>query len=142
MKELKFPDLSVEMERLSKALTEIGQGFAQCAKAIGDAFRKVAELYFSPLVSGISEYLAELKKDEKDRERALELGLVSRRVVDLSYRKDRVGNKNLNRIRKSLALWDKRNKPTKTSTCFTDPVKGGISLENGVIQETGVMDMG
>lgn len=142
MEELKFPDLSVEMERLSKALTKIGQGFAQCAKAIGDAFRKVAELYFSPLVSGISEYLAELKKDEKDRQRALELGLVSRRVVDLSYRKDRVGNKNLNRIRKSLALWDKRNKPHKTRTCFTDPVKGDISLENGVIQETGVMDMG
>lgn len=142
MEELKFPDLSVEMERLSKALTEIGQGFTQCAEAIGDAFRKVAEQYFSPLVSGIGEYLAELKKDEKDRERALKLGLVSRRVVDLSYRKDRVGNKNLNRIRKSLALWDKRNKPYKTRTCFTDPVKGDISLENGVIQETGVMDMG
>lgn len=142
MEELKFPDLSVEMERLSKALTEIGQGFAQCAEAIGDAFRKVAEQYFSPLVSGIGEYLAQVKKDEADRQRALELGLVSRRVVDLSYRKDRVGNKNLNRVRKFLALWDKRNKPHKTRTCFTDPVKGDISLENGAIQKTGVMDMG
>lgn len=66
MEELKFPDLSVEMERLSKALTKIGQGFAQCAEAIGDAFRafrKVAEQYLSPLVSGIGEYLAELKKN-------------------------------------------------------------------------------
>lgn len=116
LKDLRFLDLSKEMERLSKVLTEIDQGFAQ--------------------------YLAQVKKDETDRQRALELGLVSRKVVDLSYRKDRVENKNLNRIRKFLALWNKWNRPTKTSTCFTDPVKGNISLENGVIQEIGIMDRG
>lgn len=139
MEELKFPDLSVEIDRLSKALTKFGQGFAQCTEAIGDAFRIVADSWCSPVVEALGKLMEVYHKDENDRQRALELGLVSRRVVDLSYREGQVGNKNLNRIRKSLALWDKRNRPTKASTCFTDPVKGDISLENGVIQETGVI---
>lgn len=143
MEERNLLVLSVDdMERVNKTLAEFGQSFTQCAEAIGEAFRKVAEQYFPPLVSSISEYLAQvMKKDEADRQRALELGLASMKVVDLSYRKDRVRNKNLNRIQKSLALWDKRNKPHKTSTRFTDPVKEDISLENENIQETGVMGM-
>lgn len=103
-------DFSDEMNRLSKAFAKMGEGFAMATKAIVDAFSK-ALVSLHPTMESLTsliEFIKKIKKDDADRAKALELGLVSHKVVQLSYRRDRTGNKNMNRIRKELKIYGKR----------------------------------
>lgn len=125
MEELKFPNMSIETERVNGAFSKLGEkiweSIAQATEAFVNLAKSIVEL---PSWNTILRYLEELTKAEKDREKALKLGLVSKKVVDLSYRRDKVGTKNLNRIRRSLHQWEKLH---KSSTSFNGTEK---SLEN------------
>ena len=112
MEELKFPDLSVEMNRLSEAFAKMSEEFGMAAKAIGDAFSKVLMgLTPMPMMESLTRLIESIKRDDADRAKALELGLVSHKVVQLSYRRDRTGKKNMNRIRKEINIYEKRKGP-------------------------------
>lgn len=112
MGELKFPDFSDEMNLLSEAFAKMGEGLGMVAKAIEDAFSKVLMgLTPMPMMESLTRLIESIKRDDADRAKALELGLVSHKVVQLSYRKDRTGNKNMNRIRKELKLYEKSKGP-------------------------------
>lgn len=122
MGELKFPDLSVEMNRLSEAFAKIGEGLAMAAKVIGDAFSKVLMgLTPMPKMESLTRLIESIKRDDADRAKALELGLVSHKVVQLSYRRDRTGNKNMNRIRKEINIYEKRKGPHDYCTRDSQP---------------------
>lgn len=113
-------DLSDEMNRLSEAFAKVGEGFAMAAKAIGDAFSKVL-IDLTPMMESLTRLIESIKRDDADRTKALELGLVSYKVVQLSYRRDRTGKKNMNRIRKELKLYGKRKGPHDHCTGVGQP---------------------
>ena len=105
-------DFSEEMNRLSEAFAKMSEGFGMTAKAIGDAFSKVLMgLTPMPMMKSLTRLIESIKKDDADRTKALELGLVSHKVVQLSYRRDRTGKKNMNRIRKEINIYGKRKGP-------------------------------
>ena len=119
-------DFSDEMNRLSEAFDKIGEGLGMTAKAIGDAFSKVLMgLTPMPMMESLTRLIESIKRDDADRTKALELGLVSHKVVQLSYRRDRTGKKNMNRIRKELKLYGKRKGPH-------DYCKGGSQPKDSV----------
>lgn len=126
MGELKFPDLSVEMNHLSEAFAKMGEGLGMAAKAIGDAFSKVLMgLTPMPMMESLTRLIESIKRDDADRTKALKLGLVSHKVVQLSYRRDRTGKKNMNRIRKEINIYGKRKGPH-------DYCKGGSQSKDPV----------
>lgn len=115
-------DFSEEMNRLSEAFVKIGEGFGIAAKAIGDAFSKVLmSLTSMPMMESLTRLIESIKRDDADRTKALELGLVSHKVVQLSYRRDRTGKKNMNRIRKELKLYEKSKGPHDHCTRGSQP---------------------
>lgn len=101
---------SDEMNRLSEAFVKMGEGFAMAAKAIVDAFSKVL-VGLTPTMESLTRLIESIKRDDADRAKALELGLVSHKVVQLSYRRNRTGKKNMNRIRKEINIYGKRKGP-------------------------------
>lgn len=101
---------SDEMNLLSEAFVKMGEGFAMAAKAIVDAFSKVL-VGLTPTMESLTRLIESIKRDDADRAKALELGLVSHKVVQLSYRRDRTGKKNMNRIRKEINIYEKRKGP-------------------------------
>ena len=110
--ELMAIDLSDEINRLSGAFAKMGEGFAIAAKAIGDAFSKVLMgLTPMPMMESLTHLIESIKRDDADRAKAFEFGLVGHKVVQLSYRRGRTGYKNMNRIRKELKLYGKRKGP-------------------------------
>lgn len=116
--ELMTIDFSDEMNRLSEAFAKMSEGFGMAAKAIGDAFSKVLMgLTPMPMMESLTHLIESIKRDDADRDKALEFGLVGHKVVQLSYCRGRTGNKNMNRIRKELHLYGKRKGPH-------DPGKG------------------
>lgn len=122
MEELKFPDLSVEINRLSETFAKMGEGLGMAAKAIGDAFSKVLiDLTPLPMMESLTRLIESIKRDDADRAKALELGLVSHKVVQLSYRRDRTGKKNMNRIRKEINIYGKRKGPHDYCTGGSQP---------------------
>lgn len=103
-------DFSDEMNRLGEAFAKMGEGFAMAAKAIVDAFSKIL-VGLTPTMESLTRLIESIKRDDADRAKALELGLVSHKVVQLSYQRGRTGKKNMNRIRKELKLYGKRKGP-------------------------------
>lgn len=103
-------NFSDEMNRLSEAFTKMGEGLAMAVKAIVDAFSKVL-VGLTPTMESLTHLIESIKRDDADRAKALELGLVSHKVVQLSYRRDRTGKKNMNRIRKEINIYGKRKEP-------------------------------
>ena len=108
--ELMAIDFSDELNSLSKAFAKMSEGFAIAAKAIGDAFSKMM-VGLTPMMESLTRLIESIKRDDADRDKALEFGLVGHKVVQLSYRRGRTGNKNMNRIRKELHLYGKRERP-------------------------------
>ena len=126
MGELKFPDLSVEMNRLSEAFAKMSEEFGMAAKAIGDVFSNVLMgLTPMPMMESLTRLIESIKRDDANRTKALELGFVSHKVVQLSYRRDRTGKKNMNRIRKEINIYGKRKGPH-------DYCKGGSQPKDSV----------
>lgn len=103
-------NFSDEMNRLSEAFAKMGEGLAMAVKAIVDAFSKVL-VGLTPTMESLTRLIESLKRDDADRAKALELGLVSHKVVQLSHRRNRTGKKNMNRIRKEINIYEKRKGP-------------------------------
>lgn len=103
-------NFSDEMNRLSEAFAKMNEGLAMAVKAIVDTFSKVL-VGLTPTMESLTRLIESIKKDDADRAKALELGLVSHKVVQLSYRRDRTGKKNMNRIRKEINIYGKRKGP-------------------------------
>lgn len=115
-------DFSDEMNRLGEAFDKIGEGFGMAVKAIVDAFSKVLMgLTSMPMMESLTRLIESIKRDDADRAKALELGLVSHKVVQLSYRRDRTGKKNMNRIRKEINIYEKRKGPHDYCTGGSQP---------------------
>ena len=122
MEELKFPDLSVEINRLSGAFAKMGEGLGMVANAIWDAFSKsLVSLTPMPKMESLTRLIESIKRDDADRAKALELGLVGHKVVQLSYRRDRTGKKNMNRIRKEINIYEKSKGPHDYCTGGSQP---------------------
>lgn len=113
-------DFSEEMNLLSEAFAKMGEGLGMAAKAIVDAFSKVL-IGLTPMMESLTRLIESIKRDDADRTKALKLGLVSHKVVQLSYRRDRTGKKNMNRIRKELKLYEKRKGPHDYCTRGSQP---------------------
>lgn len=113
-------DFSDEMNLLSEALAKMGEGLAMAVKAIVDAFSKVL-VGLTPTMESLTRLIESIKRDDADRAKALELGLVSHKVVQLSYRRDRTGKKNMNRIRKEINIYEKRKGPHDYCTGGSQP---------------------
>lgn len=103
------PDFSDGINLLSEALAKMSEGFYMTAKAFEGIFSKVL-VSMTPVMELLTHSIESTKRDDADRTKALELGLVGHKVVQLSYRGDRIGKKNMNRIRKELKLYGKRKR--------------------------------
>lgn len=115
-------DFSEEMNRLSEAFAKIGEEFGMAVKAIVDVFSKVLmSLTSMSMMESLTRLIKSIKRDDADRAKALELGLVSHKVVQLSYRRDRTGKKNMNRIRKEINIYEKRKGPHDYCTGGSQP---------------------
>lgn len=125
-------DFSCELNRLSEAFYKMRESLSMAADAMVRIFSKVG----TSLTSGVDSLLQSIKSDEIneiDRAKALKLGLVNHRIVQLSYRKGRTGNKNMNRIRKELYLYAKRKGPFDCSIRVSQSKYSvrGVFEENG-----------
>lgn len=109
LNELEAMGLDTETaEKLQKTFNDLCQCFSAAATAITEAFRAIA-LDLTPTFRQISLLVEQLKNEEAMITEAVEKGLVSPRVKTLCYhRKAKVSKKNLNRVRKELALYAKR----------------------------------
>lgn len=103
-------DFSDEINLYRVAFAKMNEGFTMAAKAMGDAFSKIL-VSITPTLESLTHLIEFIKRDDADRAKALKLGLVSHRVVKLSYCGSRTGKKNMNRIRKELKLYGKRKEP-------------------------------
>lgn len=110
--ELKVADLN---EALSDGIKQLGLDISKLAVDLIDVSKICVDLISSVwLVStpkAIELLVQSMVRDKNDRDKVLELGLVSYKVVKLSYRVDKTGKKNMNRIRKELRLYGKRERP-------------------------------
>ena len=119
-------DFSEKMSRLGEAFAKMSEGLAMAVKATVDAFSKVLiGLTPMPMMESLTRLLESVKRDDADRTKALKLGLVSHTVVQLSYRRDRTGKKNMNRIRKEINIYEKRKGPH-------DYCKGGSQPKDSI----------
>lgn len=85
------------IKRLSDALTKFGISVSELATAFGN------------MIGVIYQENLKFSRDTDTRIQAMKTGVVSPKVIKLTYhKKKRVRNKNLNRIRKELRLYEKR----------------------------------
>ena len=117
-------NISIEQEKLDKIIEELNFVFQKVseeaikiAERITESIGVVMESFnpalksFSDMVEGI---IMKEEKNEHLRQEAIQLHLVSKRIVSLSYRCGKVGNKNMNRIKKQMFYYYKRNPNTRT----------------------------
>lgn len=117
-------NISIEQEKLDKIIQELNFVFQKVseeaikvAERITESIGVVMESFnpalksFSDMVKGI---IMKEEKNEHLRQEAIQLHLVSKRIVSLSYRCGKVGNKNMNRIKKQMFYYYKRNPNTRT----------------------------
>lgn len=125
-------DFSCELNRLSESFSKIGEGLGMAADAMVEIFSKIGTS-FSSIVDSLLWSIKSDEINEIDRAKALKLGLVNHRIVQLSYRKGRTGHKNMNRIRKELYLYAKRKGPFDCSIRVSQSKYSvrGVFEENG-----------
>ena len=117
-------NISIEQEKLDKIIQELNFVFQKVSEEaikvserITESIGVVMESFnpalksFSDMVNGI---IMKEEKNEHLRQEAIQLHLVSKRIVSLSYRCGKVGNKNMNRIKKQMLYYYKRNPNTRT----------------------------
>jgi hypothetical protein len=110
LNELKVMGLDAEtIEKLQKISDDLCQRFAAVAASLDETFRTLAR-DLTPAFHQISLFVEQLKAEEAMVDEAVKKGLVSSRVKTLyaHHRKAKVSKKNLNRVRKELALYEKR----------------------------------
>lgn len=128
-------DFSCELNRLSEfsfKIGKMGESLRMATDATVKIFSKI-ETSFSPPVDSLLWSIKSDEINEIDRAKALKLGLVNHRIVQLSYRKGRTGHKNMNRIRKELYLYAKRKGPFDCSIRVSQSKYSvrGVFEENG-----------
>lgn len=84
-----------------KVVERITESMVEVLRSLNPALKS-----FSDMVNGM---IMEEEKNEHLRQEAIQLHLVSKKVVFLSYRGGKVGNKNMNRIKKQMFYYYKRN---------------------------------
>ena len=117
-------NISIEQEKLDKIIEEltfvfqkVSEEAIKVAERITESLEVVMESFnpalksFSDMVKGI---IMKEEKNEHLRQEAIQLYLVSKRIISLSYRCGKVGNKNMNRIKKQMFYYYKRNPNTRT----------------------------
>lgn len=117
-------DVLIEQEKWGETVQELTLAFQMASKEAIRIAERITESIgvvmrsFNPALQSISDMvnkiIVESGKDEHLRQEAIQLHLVSKRVVFLSYRNDKVGNKNMNRIKKRVFYYYKRNPNTST----------------------------
>lgn len=86
-------------ERITESVVEVMRSLNPVLKSFGDM---------------VNEIIMKEEENEHLRKDAIQLHLVSKRVVSLSYRGGKVGNKNMNRIKKQMFYYYKRNPNSRT----------------------------
>lgn len=102
------------VDNLGKAILQVGVAMGELLYCMGEVLsaackQLVESVDLSFLTELLERYRLEEQRREEDRQKALELELVSKRVVKLSKSKRaKVQKKNMARIRKELRLYEKR----------------------------------
>lgn len=103
-------ELTLTFQVASKEAIRIAEGITESIRVIMESF--------NPALKSLSDMVNRIIREEGEnehlRQEATQLHLVSKRVVSLSYRGDKVGNKNMNRIRKQVFRYYKRNPHSST----------------------------
>lgn len=113
---LAFQKISEEAIKVTERITE---SVVVVMKSLNPALKSFSDM--------VNKMIMEEEENEYFRREVIRLHLVSRRVVSLSYRGDKVGNKNMNRIKKQMFYYYKRN--PNSSTRNTD--LAGVSGNRG-----------
>ena len=106
---LAFQRVNEEAIKITKEITE---SIGVVMRSLNPALKSFSDM--------VNKMIREEEKNEHLRQEAIQLHLVSKRVVSLSYRGGKVGNKNMNRIKKQVFYYYKRN--PNSSTRNTDLV--------------------
>lgn len=115
---------SIEQEKLNKIVQEITFGFQKISEeaikvtdGIIESMRIIMRS-LNPTLKSLSDMINRMIREEEEnehlRQEAIQLHLVSKKVISLSYRGGKVGNKNMNRIKKQMFYYYKRNSKSRT----------------------------
>ena len=119
-------NISIEQEKLDKIIEELNFVFQKISEEAIKIAERITESIsigvvmesFNPVLKSFSDMVGGIimkeEKNEHLRREAIQLHLVSKRIVSLSYRCGKVGNKNMNRIKKQMFYYYKRNPNTRT----------------------------
>lgn len=105
---------SEAVNKLAEAMSLMGVAISEILICMGEMLSAVYKQWiedvdFSSLTELVERWKFEEQRQKEDRQKALELKLVSKRVVELSKSKrTKVQKKNMARIRKELMLYEKR----------------------------------
>ena len=103
-------ELTLAFQMASKEAIKITERITESIRVVMGSLNPALKS-FSDMVNRI---IIEGEKDEHLRQEAIQLHLVSKKVVFLSYRGGKVGNKNMNRIKKQMFYFYKRNHNSST----------------------------
>ena len=103
-------ELNFVFQKVSEEAIKVSERITESIGVVMESFNPALKS-FSDMVNGI---IMKEEKNEHLRQEAIQLHLVSKRIVSLSYRCGKVGNKNMNRIKKQMLYYYKRNPNTRT----------------------------
>lgn len=117
-------NILIEQEKLNKIIQELTFGFQKISEEAIKVAERITESIgvvmesFNPTLKSLSDTINRIIREEEENEHlrqdAIQLHLVSKKVISLSYRGGKVGNKNLNRIKKQMFYYYKRNSKSRT----------------------------
>lgn len=124
-------NILIEQEKLDEIVQELTLAFQVANKEAIRIAERITESVgvvmgslnpaLKSLGNMVNGVIMEEKKNEYLRQDAIQLHLVSKKVVSLSYRGGKVGNKNMNRIKKQMFYYYKRNpNSSKRNTDLTE----------------------
>ena len=105
---------SEAVDKLAEAMFQMGVALRKMLLCVGEMVSAVCKQWLESVdLSSLAElaerWKLEEQRREEDRQKVLELKLVSKRVVKLSKdKRTKVRKKNMARIRKELKLYEKR----------------------------------
>lgn len=105
---------SEAVDKLAEAMSQVGEAISEMLLCMGGMLSAICKQWLesvdlSSLAELVERWKLEEQRREEDRQKVLELKLVSKRVVKLSKSKrTKVRKKNMARIRKELKLYEKR----------------------------------
>ena len=112
--EVDWDRCSEAVDQLAEAISQVGEAISGMLLSMGELLSAVCKQWLESVdLSSLAElaerWKLEEQRREEDRQKVLELKLVSKRVVKLSKdKRTKVRKKNMARIRKELKLYEKR----------------------------------